>query len=244
MGVTAIGGSAMDIESPSNSVIRMRGLPYSATEVDIEEFLAKAGVSARRVHLIRESGVGRPSGIAYVEVATNDDTNKAMTLNRETIGSRYIEMYKSSQMELKGSIGGFGQSANMSGGQNFGSLQLIPGLQGRGSAGENCIRMRGLPWQSTEQDIITFFREVNITPTRIHRKAEGGEAYVEFANAQMVKRGMTRHKEYMGHRYVELFPASFEEVAQAIGMNMPFDSFNQGFRNQSRGYRNEYRLFQ
>jgi len=244
MGVTAIGGSAMNIESPANSVIRMRGLPFSATEADIEKFLAQAGVIARRVHLIRESGVGRPSGNAYVEVATVDDANRAITLNRQSIGSRYIEMYRSSQMELKGSIGGFGQTSNMLAGQNFGGLQLLPGLQGGTRVGKNCIRMRGLPWRSTEQDIITFFREVNITPIRIHRKAEDGEAYVEFANSQMVNTAMTRDKEYMGHRYIELFPASFGEVAEAIGMGMPFDSFSQDFRSQNRGYRNEYRLFQ
>jgi len=107
MGVMAIGGGGLGIENPDNSVVRMRGLPWSATEEEIEEFMKKVDVKAARVHIIREAGVGRPSGIAYVEVASADDATKALTLDRESIGSRYIEMYKSTQMELKGSLTGF-----------------------------------------------------------------------------------------------------------------------------------------
>jgi len=243
-GVTAIGGSANDIENPNNSVIRMRGLPFSATETDIEQFLAKADVKPRRIHVIRESGVGRPSGNAYVEVASDEEAEKSLALNRECIGSRYIEMYKSSQAELKGSVGGVGQPSLASGAQNFGGLQLLPGVQGGQSGGNNCIRMRGLPWQATEQDIIMFFREVDVIPLRIHLKSDGGEAYVEFTDGPSVARAMTRNKQYIGHRYIELFPVSYGEVAQTIGLGMPFQQFNQGFRGRNKGYRGQYRLFQ
>jgi len=216
-GVMALGGGGLGIENPNNSVVRMRGLPFSATEEEIEEFLLKADVKAKRVHIIRESGVGRPSGIAFVEVASNGDATKALKLDRENMGSRYIEMYKSSQSELKGSVTGFGQSAPMS---MLGGLQLMPGMQGGMGGGNNCIRMRGLPWKATEQDIIMFFREVDVTPVRIHRKAEGGEAYAEFADSQALTKAMTRNKGFIGHRYIELFPVSYSEVAQTVGMGM------------------------
>jgi len=228
MGVTALGGGGLGIENPNNSVVRMRGLPFSATEEEIEEFLMKVEVKAARVHIIREAGVGRPSGIAYVEIASAADATKALSLDRENMGSRYIEMYKSSQSELRGSVTGFGQTG--------GGLQLMPGLQGGMGGGNNCIKMRGLPWQVTEQDIIMFFGEVDVTPVRIHRKAEGGEAYVEFADPQSVTKAMTRNKAYIGHRYIELFPASYGEVAQTVGMSMPFQRYNQG--------QGQYRLFQ
>jgi len=222
MGVTALGGGGLGIENTNNSVVKMRGLPYSATEEEIEEFLLKADVKAARVHIIREAGVGRPSGIAFAEVASAADATKALTLDHESIGSRYIEMYKSTQMELKGSITGYGQG--------MGGMQMLPGLQGGINGGNNCIRMRGLPWQSTEQDVIMFFRQADITPVRVHRKAEGGEAYVEFTDAQAVTKAMTLNKEYIGHRYIELFPVSYGEVAQTVGMGMgmPFQRYNQG----------------
>jgi len=200
MGVTALGGGGLGIENPKNSVVRMRGLPYSATEEEIEAFMLNADVKAARVHIIREAGVGRPSGNAYVEVASADDATKALTLDRESIGSRYIEMYKSTQMELKGAITGFGFGQGMRG------MQVLLGLQGGMNEKNNCIRMRGLPWKSTEQDITTFFGEVDITPVQIHLQNDGGEAFVEFADAEEVTKAMTRNKAYIGDRYVELYP--------------------------------------
>jgi len=197
-GVTALGGGGLGIENPNNSVVKMRGLPYSASEEEIEEFLMKADVKAVRVHIIREDGVGRPSGVAYVEVVSDDDATKALTLDRESIGSRYIEMYKSTQKELKGSITGFGKF--------MGGMQLLQALQGGIYGGSNYIRMRGLPWKSTEEDIIKFFREVDITPVKIHLKTDGGEAYVEFVDVETVTKAMARNKAYIGERYVELFP--------------------------------------
>jgi len=197
MGVMALGGGGLEIENPKNSVVRMRGLPYSASEEEIEEFLLKADVKAARVHIIREAGSGRPSGVAYVEVASADDVAKALTQDHESIGSRYIEMYKSTQMELRGSITGFG----------FGQgVPMMPGLRGGMDGESNCIRMRGLPWKSTEPDIIKFFSEVDITPVQVQVKPDGGEAFVEFADAEAVTKAMTRNKAYMGERYVELFP--------------------------------------
>lgn len=236
-GVMALGGGGLGVENPNNSVVRMRGLPFSATEAEIEEFLLKAEVKAKRVHIIREAGVGRPSGIAFVEVSSDNDATKALTLDREDMGSRYIEMYKSTQMELKGSITGFGHAGPMSMGGSMGGLQLMQGSQGGMGGGNSCIRMRGLPWQATEQDIIMFFREVDVTPVRIHRKAEGGEAYAEFADAAALTKAMTRNKGYIGHRYIELFPVSYSEVAQTVGMGGMF----QGGFNRNQG---QYRLFQ
>jgi len=108
MGIMALRGGGLEIENPENSVVRMRGLPWRATESEIEKFLMKVDVKSARVHIIREAGVGRPSGIAYVEVANDGDVTKALKLDRESIGSRYVQMYKSSQEELKAAIAGFG----------------------------------------------------------------------------------------------------------------------------------------
>ena len=95
-----LGGGVLGVENPDKSVLRMRGVPYIATETDVEEFLIKAKVKAARVHLIREAGVGRPSGVAYAELVSDNDVTKAMTLSRVKMGKRYIEMSCASQTEL------------------------------------------------------------------------------------------------------------------------------------------------
>jgi len=104
MGVMGLGGGVLGVENPDNSVLRMRGVPYIATETDVEEFLIMAKVKAARVHLIREAGVGRPSGVAYAELVSDNDVTKAMTLSRVKMGRRYIEMSCASQTELNGAL--------------------------------------------------------------------------------------------------------------------------------------------
>merc|ERR1719285_1728828 len=93
------------VENETNSVIRMRGLPFAALESDINEFFAQASVKPARVHLVREEGLGRPSGVAYAEFSTEEECNAAMGCNNKNIGTRYIELFKSTISDLKVTCG-------------------------------------------------------------------------------------------------------------------------------------------
>merc|ERR1719361_915375 len=81
-----------------------------------------------------------------------------------------------------------------------------------------CILMRGLPYSCTESDITKFFQEIDVTPIRIHRKADGAEAYVEFYNISDTDTAMSRHRSYIGRRYIELFRVSYEDMARTVGL--------------------------
>ena len=41
--------------------------------------------------------------------------------------------------------------------------------------GTTCLKMRGIPFGCTEQEITRFFSDARVTPLRMHRKANGGE---------------------------------------------------------------------
>jgi len=97
MGRMQPGGPEGGVSNPNNSVIRMRGIPFSALESDVIEFFAQVGVEPARVHLIREDGIGRPSGQAYVEFTTQEAAQTAMGCNRKNIGSRYIELFRAEE---------------------------------------------------------------------------------------------------------------------------------------------------
>ena len=66
-----------------------------------------------------------------------------------------------------------------------------------------------------------FFSSVNVTPTGVqiatntYNKAP--EAFVQLATQEDQRRGLTKHRQYIGNRYVEVFPATAEEVAEGIG---------------------------
>ena len=75
--------------------------------------------------------------------------------------------------------------------------------------GGRCIKMRGLPFRVTEQEIAEWFSSV-ADPVDIYIKynSEGrpsGEAEVTFGSDSDAKRAMQKDKQNMQHRYIELF---------------------------------------
>ncbi|KAG8143947.1 putative Epithelial splicing regulatory protein [Naja naja] len=74
---------------------------------------------------------------------------------------------------------------------------------------ETVIRARGLPWQSSDQDIARFFKGLNIAKggVALCLNAQGrrnGEALVRFVSSEQRDLAMERHKHHMGSRYIEV----------------------------------------
>lgn len=84
-------------------VLRMRGLPYSAGKDDILEFFKDYQLSEYNVHVAQNSE-GRPSGEAFVEFDTAEDSKSAMEMDRKMLGSRYVELFPSTPKEMLDSI--------------------------------------------------------------------------------------------------------------------------------------------
>merc|ERR1719361_538213 len=107
-------------------IIRMRGLPYDCSAKQVIEFFT-GGEEPCDV-LDEEHGVlfvkkpdGRATGDAFVLFAEETEGEKALSKHKDIIGSRYIELFRSTTAEVQ--------------------QQLI-------TAGtrKDCIRLRGLPY--------------------------------------------------------------------------------------------------
>ncbi|XP_059089266.1 epithelial splicing regulatory protein 1-like isoform X1 [Tigriopus californicus] len=86
-------------------IIRMRGLPYDCTAKQVTEFF-ESGESGCDV-LDKEDGVlfvrkpdGRATGDAFVLFTEEKDAEKALQKHKEIIGSRYIELFRSTTAEV------------------------------------------------------------------------------------------------------------------------------------------------
>ncbi|KAF8566720.1 Epithelial splicing regulatory protein [Paragonimus westermani] len=85
------------------------------------------------------------------------------------------------------------------------------------------VRVRGLPYTASKQQIVEFFAAVQ-APVLFNSQGiylvafpEGrptGDAFVLFEDDRMATRALLRHKDYLGDRYVELFKASPSEMVQ------------------------------
>lgn len=73
-------------------VIKLRGLPWSATNNDIMKFLDGINITNGNegVHLLTTTE-GRQSGEAFVEVDTEEDVENALKRDNALMGQRYIE---------------------------------------------------------------------------------------------------------------------------------------------------------
>jgi len=195
------------IMNMKNKVLRMKGLPYTATEQDVLNFLKQGNVQPAKVHIISDVATGRATGNAYAEFEHREEIMAALKLDRKVMGERYIELYEASMRDLKAALGLPSDEIGLT--ENFFD-------KGDGVYGDACIRMRGLPWNTTDLEIVDFFKEVDISPVRIHVKQDGSEAIVEFRSAD-VSKAMSRHKSYIRNRYVELYRVSWDEVTSITG---------------------------
>ncbi|CAL1292283.1 unnamed protein product [Larinioides sclopetarius] len=120
-------------------VVRVRGLPWSATKEEIQKFFngvnIKSGLEGIHMTLSRE---GRPSGEAYVEVEKEEDLTKALEKHNDHMGHRYIEVFKSKKSEMDWVI-------------------KRSGAHQEDSLNDGCVRLRGLPFGCSKEEISQFF---------------------------------------------------------------------------------------
>lgn len=81
-----------DDDNPN--VIRIRGLPWNTTIQEICDFFSGVHIlnGANGIHLVTlATNNTKPLGEAYIELASNDDLQLALSLHKKNLGTRYIE---------------------------------------------------------------------------------------------------------------------------------------------------------
>jgi RNA recognition motif-containing protein len=82
----------------TTGIVKLRGLPYATTEDDVRTFFA--GLKVRKDGVKRAIQAGKPSGDAFVLFESKDEALRALKLNSEKIGTRYIEVIASTPKEF------------------------------------------------------------------------------------------------------------------------------------------------
>lgn len=181
-------------------VVKARGLPWSATATEVVKFFSDVPIinGENGVHFTFNKE-GRPSGECFVEVANEADRDLALQHDQEHMGKRYIEIKEAKHSEMEWIVN-----------------KMV------GPSGDNIVRLRGLPYGCTKQDIDSFFSGLQIIPHGITLTMDqdgraSGDAYVEFASTQDVEEALKKHKEKIGHRYIEVFRSSKGDIKHVIG---------------------------
>lgn len=91
-------GSSEKDHMDHTGFLKLRGLPFSVSKKDIVEFFKEYDLKEKNVHIVTHSD-GRATGEAFVEFLSAADSKDAMRKDKMTIGTRYVELFPSTQEE-------------------------------------------------------------------------------------------------------------------------------------------------
>jgi len=188
-------------------VVKLKGIPFSATCETVAVFLAGLDIKGGRkngVHFTKEES-GRSSGECYVELTCQADVRAALKKDRDYMGERWVAVANSSLQEMEEDMnkeGVFKQKLD--------------------AKGEFVIKARGVPWSCTADDVEDFFKGCQLKVDKdqsIHilRNAEGrlsGQVFVEFADAYSLQTALSKDREHMGKRYIEVDRSDIQELTK------------------------------
>ncbi|XP_077998964.1 heterogeneous nuclear ribonucleoprotein H2-like isoform X2 [Glandiceps talaboti] len=224
------------------NVVRARGLPWSATPKEVGAFFKGCnivgGLDGIKFTFTKE---GRPSGECFIEFESQEDVSKAVERHNDHMGHRYVEVFSSKKTEMEYVISKSGPNAVQD--------------------NDGCVRLRGLPFGCSKEEIAQFFGGYEIKPNGItlptdYHGRQTGEAYVQFTTKEIAEKALGKHKKNIGHRYIEIFKSSKEEIQNVTGikprplMNSsrpgPYDRYGGGgprayARGGGSGYDRRYR---
>lgn len=207
-------------DSPAFPVVRLRGLPFDCTEIDIVQFFAHLDIVD--VFLVTKNG--RFSGEAIVVFAVPMHAELALQRDRQNIGRRYVEVFKCRKQDYYNAIAADVMSFE---GALDRDRRDTPPPRPKKSIDKDqleyteILKLRGLPFTVKRSDILKFFGEefkLSDDKIQIAARSDGrvtGEAFVEFPSAEEAKKAMRKDKQTIGSRYIELFPSTPDEAKRA-----------------------------
>ncbi|XP_063776189.1 G-rich sequence factor 1 isoform X2 [Pseudophryne corroboree] len=198
-------------------IVRARGLPWSCTAEDVLNFFSGCNIRNGEdgVHFMFNRD-GKPRGDAVIELETADDLAKALEQHKRYLGQRYVEVFEMSPKDaesllqrLQAVMSPTTQSSLSQSGQ---SMSVTPN--------DSTVRLRGLPYSCSEQDIVNFFSGLTIANEGINfvfdqRGRKSGEAFVQFISQEHADQALLRHKQEIGSRYIEIFTSRRSESQSA-----------------------------
>ncbi|KAL5752327.1 hypothetical protein ACOSQ2_022834 [Xanthoceras sorbifolium] len=213
------GGGGSGFQAPPFPVVRLRGLPFNCTDIDIFKFFA--GLDIVDVLLVNKNG--RFSGEAFVLFAGPIQVEFALQRDRQNMGRRYVEVFRCKRQDYYNAVAAEVNYEGIYDNEYNGSPP--PSRAKRSNDKDQMeyteiLKMRGLPFSVKKSEIVEFFKDYKLIGDRVHIacRPDGkatGEAYVEFTSTEEAKRAMCKDKMTIGARYVELFPSTPDEARRA-----------------------------
>jgi RNA recognition motif-containing protein len=210
----------------------LRGLPFAATEDDVKQFFKSMDIPYENIRLIRFRD-GKTTGFGFVKLASVDDVEHALLMDKNHIGSRYIEVYPSDETELHH------LQLMARSGSEVRELNRFIGTQIRDAKRKDHIRRKlltryayisGVPPGHQYKEVRRFFQGRLIGRNCIHLLKErgssefSGEGYIEFSDNDECRKALAASGQRMGNSVINVEPCPEEEFVDMVGIDQIQDS--------------------
>lgn len=193
---------------PDDTVVKARGLPWQASDRDVFSFFKGLNIAKGGVALCLNSS-GRRNGEVMVHFENSENRDMALQRHKHNLGKRYVEVFKATGEEFIKVAAGTSRDAALFLSRDDGHI---------------IVRMRGLPFTATAQNVIEFFGqecpvaggENGILFVKHRNGKMTGDAFVMFASEESAAKAVEKHKQYLGSRYIEIFRSTTAEVQQVL----------------------------
>ncbi|EAR94431.2 RNA recognition motif 1 in heterogeneous nuclear ribonucleoprotein hnRNP protein (macronuclear) [Tetrahymena thermophila SB210] len=209
--------------SDSYHYLRLRGLPFNAREAEIQQFL---GISLEQDQItFKHDNDGRFSGECVIRTKDQNQLDKIKDKHMRNMGKRYIEVFVAEQSDFVRA-----QDSQIIDDQKVGISQINSQIDPNLLQSANIVKIRGLPYNATDQDIQKFFKDSQIVQNGIQKVYDGkrpsGEAFIIFATKQDAQKAIEKDKEKMGSRYIEIFLSHLKEFTNHIKKRKSYSGSN------------------
>ncbi|XP_032415096.1 epithelial splicing regulatory protein 1 isoform X3 [Xiphophorus hellerii] len=230
---------AMFLSREDQIIVRMRGLPFNATHDDVLRFFSPEDGSKETCPISGgKDGIlfvrypdGRPTGDAFVLFACEEHAQSALRKHKELLGKRYIELFKSTAAEVQQVLNRY-SSAPLIPVAPAPLVSVLPAVSLLPPPGgvRDCLRLRGLPYTASIEDILSFLGEFtqDVRQHGVHmvlnqQGRPSGDCFIQMTSAERALQASQRlHKHVMSSqrgansRYVEVFPCSTDEMGLVL----------------------------
>lgn len=181
---------------------------------------------------------GKPNGDAYVILSHPADLDIALRKNKAYLGTRYIEVFEAKKLDYYRAIvdtfsDSFSKGSQQKRGRSKSPLQSGEKKRTKKKfqqqeedisvATTPIVKLRGLPFSAGQEKVLEFFKDVVEVPSADKvliatgaGKRPTGMAFVEFGSVELAQKALKKHKESIGNRYIEVFPASEDDRARYL----------------------------
>uniref|UniRef100_A0A8C4INB3 Epithelial splicing regulatory protein 2 n=1 Tax=Dicentrarchus labrax TaxID=13489 RepID=A0A8C4INB3_DICLA len=218
---------AQFLSKENQVIIRMRGLPFTATPQEVLSFLGPESpvTDGAEGLLFVKYPDGRPTGDAFVLFSCEEYAQNALKKHKQILGKRYIELFRSTAAEVQQVLNRYMSTPLIS---TLPPSPIVPvpvlatpPFLPAASSTRDCVRLRGLPYTAGIEDILEFMGEhtVDIKPHGVHmvlnqQGRPSGDAFIQMKSSDKAFMVAQKcHKKTMKDRYVEVFQCSTEEMS-------------------------------